>query len=269
MVREFSSSTILRYRRVKGMKFKVDTHTHTLASGHAYSTIREMAEMALEHGMEAIIFTEHAPMMPDTCGLYYFENLKILPRERWGIRTFFGAEVNILNNNGDIDMKEELLKKMDFVIASVHTPCYKSQKTVEAVTEGMIRAMQNPYVNAIGHPDDDRFPVDYEKLVKAAKETRTLLEVNNSSMRADNNRVNADKNIRKMLKYCKQYGVPITVGSDSHLDLDAGKLDLAERILKECDFPEELVVTTSLEKLKTFMNRYKNKKSLVLETNLC
>ena len=93
--------------------------------------------------------------------------------------------------------------------------------------------------------------------------------MNNSSMRADNNRINADKNIRKMLKYCKQYGVPITVGSDSHLDLDAGKLDLAERILKECDFPEELVVTTSLEKLKPFMNRYKNKKSLLLETNLC
>lgn len=242
------------------MKFKVDTHTHTIASGHAYSTIREMAEMALEHGMEAIIFTEHAPTMPDTCGLYYFENTKILPRERWGIRTFFGVEVNILNSNGEVDLQEEFLKKMDFVIASVHTPCYKGEKTVEAVTEGMICAMKNPYVNAIGHPDDDRFLVDYEKLVKVAKETGTLLEVNNSSLRVENNRVNTEKNIREMLKYCKQYGVPVTVGSDAHLDLDAGKLDLAQKILKECDFPEELVVTTDFEKLKPFMNYYKFEK---------
>lgn len=239
------------------MDFKVDTHSHTLASGHAYSTIREMAEMAKEHGMDAIIFTEHAPKMPDTCGLYYFENLKILPRERWGIQTFYGAEVNILNSDGEVDLPERVLKKLDFVVASIHTPCFQNERTVEEVTKAVVNAMKNPYINAIGHPDDARFPVDYEIIVKAAKESGTLLEVNNSSMRPENNRVDADKNIRIMLEYCKKYDAYITTGSDSHLDLDAGKLNLVENILKECDFPEELVVTTSLNKLKPFMNRYK------------
>lgn len=239
------------------MKFKVDTHTHTLASGHAYSTIREMAEMAKEHGMEAIVFTEHAPEMPDTCGLYYFENMKILPRQRYGIHTFFGAEVNILNSNGDVDLSEKLLKKMDLVVASIHTPCFHSEKTVEQVTKAVVNAMKNPHINVIGHPDDSRFPVDYETIVKAAKETGTLLEVNNSSMRADNNRVNAAENLCVMLELCKKHGVYITTGSDSHLDLDAGKFELVDKILCECDFPEELVVTTSLEKLKPFMNRFK------------
>lgn len=239
------------------MKFKVDTHSHTLASGHAYSTIKEMAEMAKEHGMEAIVFTEHAPEMPGTCGMYYFENMKILPRERYGIKTFFGVELNILNSNGDVDMVPELMKKMDLTIASIHTPCFHSEKTVDEVTKAVINAMKNPYINVIGHPDDSRFPVDYEAIVKAAKETGTLLEVNNSSMRPDNKREKAVENLRIMLKFCKKYGVSITTGSDSHLDLDAGKLNLVDKILTECDFPEELVATTSLEKLKPFMNRFK------------
>lgn len=239
------------------MRLRVDTHSHTLASGHAYSTIREMAEMARDHGMDAIFFTEHAPEIPGTCGRYYFENMKILPRERWGIQTYFGAEVNILNSNGEVDLSESLLKRMDLVIASIHTPCFHEERSEEVVTKAFVKAMENPYINVIGHPDDSRFPVDYETLVKKAKETGTLLEVNNSSMRADNNRVNAVENIRIMLDFCKKYGVCITTGSDSHLDLDAGKLDLVEKILEECDFPEELVVTTSLDRLKPFINRFK------------
>lgn len=240
------------------MKIKVDTHSHTLVSGHAYSTIREMAEMAREHGMEAIAFTEHAPQMPDTCGLYYFENYKILPRERYGIKTFFGAELNILNSAGEVDLPEWVVKRMDITVASIHTHCFHGTNSVEEVTEAMVNAMKNPYINIIGHPDDSRFPVDYDILARTAKETGTLLEVNNSSMREGNVRVNAVENIRMMLEYCKKYGTAVTTGSDSHLDLDAGKLHLVEEILKECDFPEELVVTTSLEKLKPYMNRYKN-----------
>lgn len=239
------------------MQLKIDTHMHTLVSGHAYSTIREMAEMAKEQGMDAIIFTEHAPGIPGTCGIYYFENLKVLPRERYGIRMYFGAEVNIMNTDGEVDLPEKTLKKMDFVIASIHSPCFLEERTVENVTKAVVNAMKNPYINAIGHPDDGRFPVDYEVIAKAAKETGTLLEVNNSSMREDNNRENALENIREMLACCKKYGVMVTTGSDAHLDLDAGKLELAEKVLEECDFPEELVATVSLEKLKHFMNRYK------------
>lgn len=239
------------------MNIKVDTHSHTLVSGHAYSTIREMAEMAKENGMEAIALTEHAPNMPGTCKEYYFENLKIVPRERYGMKLLFGTELNIMDINGTVDLRDGLLKRLDVVIASIHTPCFNGNRTKEDVTKAFVNAMKNPYINIIGHPDDGRFPVDYEVLAKAAKETGTLLEVNNSSMRADNRRENAEENLRMMLEYCKKYQVPITTGSDSHIDLDAGKLNLVEKILTECDFPEELIMTTSLEKLKPYINRYK------------
>ena len=240
------------------MIYKIDTHMHTIPSGHAYSTIREMAEMAIEHGLDAIVVTEHGPNMPGSCQSFYFENLKVLPRERYGINTFFGVELNILNSDGEVDLPERLLKRMDLTIASIHTPCFQKERSKEEVTKAYINAMNNPYINVIGHPDDSRFPIDYEQLVKCAKETGTLLEINNSSMREDNNRVNSIENVKEMLGYCKKYQVPVVVGSDAHVDLDVGRFGLVDKIFEECDFPEELVVSTSLEKVKSFMNRYKN-----------
>jgi len=239
------------------MKFVVDTHTHTLASGHAFNTIQEMAIAAKEHGLETICFTEHAPQMPGSCGNFYFQNMRILPRERWGIHTLFGVELNILNEQGEVDLPQALLPKMDVVIASVHLPCYHGEVSKEALTKAVICAMENPYINIIGHPDDSRTPVDYEELVKAAKRTDTLLEVNNSSMRPDNFRQNAQENVREMLRLCEKYGVMITTGSDAHLDLDAGMFPNVYSIIEECGFPEELIATTSFEKIKPFLNRYR------------
>ena len=82
----------------------MDLHTHTIASGHAYNTLREMAKAAADRGLEILGITEHAPMMPGTCHNYYFHNLKTVPRELYGIRLFLGAELNILNPQGEVDL---------------------------------------------------------------------------------------------------------------------------------------------------------------------
>ena len=89
----------------------------------------------------------------------------------------------------------------------------------------MIGAMKNPYVKIIGHPDDDRFPLDYEKLVKAAAKEKVALEVNNSSFSPRTGRLNADKNLPVMLSFCKKYKVPVIVDSDAHIFYDIGNLD--------------------------------------------
>ena len=114
--------------------------------------------------------------------------------------------------------------------------------------------MKKPYINIIGHPDDGRFQIDYERLVKMAKETGTLLEVNNSSMRPSSSRKGTRENILTMLDLCKQYDVPVTTGSDAHVDVDAGNFTYVKEVLKFCDFPEELVVTTKFDVLKQYLN---------------
>lgn len=235
------------------MNIVVDTHAHTLVSGHAYSTIHEMARAGAGHGLKVLALTEHAPQMPGTCGEFYFENLKVVPREMEGIRLLLGAEVNIMNEKGEVDLDNRILKNLDIVLASIHRPTWGVGKSKKEITNAYVNAMNNPYVSIIAHPDDERFPVDYDVLVKHAKRTGTLLEVNNSSLRTDTMRQNAKENIVRMLKLCKEHRVPITTGSDAHVDVDAGGFDLVKQVLKECDFPEKLVVTTSFEKLKTFL----------------
>ncbi len=240
------------------MRLQVDTHAHTLASGHAYSTIREMAAAAAQRGMQALALTEHAPQMPGTCGLYYFQNLDVIPRELEGIRVLFGAELNIMDAEGNVDLPEKVCRELDIVVASIHVPCFGTGHTKEEVTAGYVAAMKKPYINIIGHPDDGRFPIDYEILVRTAKETGTLLELNNSSLREASFRVGTRENMLTMLELCKRYEVPVTTGSDAHVDVDAGNFCNVEKILNECHFPEELVVTTDFEKVKPYLNCYKD-----------
>lgn len=237
------------------MKFVLDTHTHTLASGHSYSTIREMAHAASEKGLQLLGITEHAPKMPGTCHEFYFQNLKVVDRQMCGVELLLGAELNILDADGTVDLPEKLLRKMDITIASLHTPCMQPGTMLEN-TKAYINAMKNPLINIIGHPDDRRYPVDCRELVLAAKEYHTLLELNNSSLTEGGARVNARPLDIELLSLCAEYSVPIVVGSDAHIDTAVGKHDKAAALLEEMQFPEHLIVNSDVEYLKKYVNRY-------------
>ena len=236
------------------MRVEIDTHTHTLASGHAYNTMNEMAKAAADKGLKGLAITEHAPEMPGTCHLYYFQNLRIVPRKRFGIELLLGTELNIMNAEGKVDLSEDVLKTLDIAIASIHIPCFRDERTVENVTAAYENVMENPYVDIIGHPDDDRFPLDYEKLVEAAAKEKVALEVNNSSFSPRTGRLNADKNLPVMLSFCKKYKVPVIVDSDAHIFYDIGNLDRAKEMLEACEFPKKLILNTKLKGLSYVLN---------------
>ncbi len=237
------------------MKYKIDTHAHTIVSGHAYSSIREMAREAGKKGMEVISLTEHAPKMPGTTGAYYFMNFKVLPREMEGVKLLYGVELNILNEEGEVDLADELCDNLDIVIASIHVPkeCYGQSKGIVSNTNAYVNAMKKPYVNIIGHPDDARLPLDYETLVLAAKEFGKIIEVNNSSLSPHSFREGARENQLKYLEICKKHKVSISLGSDAHIDIDVGNFKYVEELLEECNFPEELVVNRSFDSLLAYL----------------
>lgn len=239
------------------MKIGIDTHSHTLVSGHAYSTMREMAEMAAKKGLEGLAITEHAPEMPGSAHLYYFQNLKVVPRNIYGIRLFLGTELNIMDRNGRVDLPESTLAGLDIAIASMHTPCFREELTQENVMNAYRHIMENPYIDIIGHPDDGRFPADYEVLAREAKRTGTLLEINNASLRPEGFRINTMENSLRMLEACKKYGTMITLGSDSHIDVDIAGYQYAMQAVERSGFPEELVANTSVEKLVSVLKRTK------------
>lgn len=233
----------------------IDLHTHTLASGHAYSTIDAMAEAGRKQGLRILGITEHAPKMPGTCSELYFSNLRVLQRERQDITVLFGAELNIMDSDGNVDLPERLLRKMDLCIASMHMPCY-APGTIEENTRAYLKVMENPYVNIIGHPDDGAYPVDYRALVEGAKEQHVLLEVNNGSLSPGGFRWNVRENYHVLLGLCKEYGVPVILDSDAHVDTAVGAHSYAWEVIRENDFPEELVINTQLERLREYLNYY-------------
>lgn len=120
----------------------LDLHTHTIVSGHAYSTLREMAKAASDKGLELLGITEHAPKMPGTCHLFYFDNLRIVPRELYGIELVLGSEVNILDAKGTVDLPQKTMEKLDIIIASLHTPCMEPGSRQEN-TEAYLNVMKN------------------------------------------------------------------------------------------------------------------------------
>ena len=76
-------------------KILIDAHTHTVASGHAYSSLQEMAKAAADKGLQVLGITEHGPSVPGTCPLVYFRNMFVVPRQMYGVRLLMGCEVNI------------------------------------------------------------------------------------------------------------------------------------------------------------------------------
>jgi len=205
---------LIDYKDIKG-----DLHCHSKWDG-GKNTILEMAERAKEMGYQYLGITDHTKFLRIEHGL----NEKQLAQQRKEIdklnekfkkenikfRILQGAETNILND-GSIDIKDEALKKLDYVIAGVHSN-FKMPK--EKMTERIIRAMKNPNVDIISHPTGrilkrrDEYQIDFDKILRAAKETKTILEINSFPERLDLN----DQNIRR----AKEAGVKMVINTDSH-----------------------------------------------------
>ncbi|MGI6069870.1 MAG: phosphatase [Blautia sp.] len=231
----------------------LDVHTHTLVSGHAYNTMQEMWRAAAENGLSVLGITEHAPKMPGSCKSLYFSNFRVVPRSRYGVELWLGAELNILDYEGTVDLKERDLKDLDVVIASLHLPCIRPGSEKEN-TRALLKAMENPYVDIIGHPDDSRYPIDMKALVEGAKETGKVLELNNTSLKPTGFREGAWENDRRMLELCREYQVPVIVNSDAHMDVAVGDFTYAIQLLEEMEFPEELVLNRSREAIYPYVN---------------
>lgn len=235
------------------MKMYMDLHTHTVAGGHGYSTLKENIEAAKEAGLLYLGLSEHAPAMPGGPHPFFFSNYKCIPRQHGNLRLLCGVEANIMDYDGNLDMGEELLKKMDYVIASMHVVCVKPG-TVEENTRACVMAMRNPYVKILGHPDDSRYPLDYETLAKAAREEKVALEMNNSSLDPKNARQNGRENMTVLIRVCKKYGVPVLLGTDSHVCYTVGRFEETLALLKELDFPEELILNAKPENIGRIIN---------------
>lgn len=235
------------------MNLIADTHTHTIASTHAYSTLQEMAAAAKRKGLYALGVTDHGPNMPGAPGAWYFTNLRIIPRYLDGVLLLRGIEANIADETGRLDEGEGTLKRLDWVVASMHEVTYFGLRTREACTAAWLAVAKNPLVRVIGHSGTEAFPYDYETVIQEFGREGKLVEVNNQSFVS---RPKSISNCKQIALICKKYGVPIVVNSDAHFSASVGAHDNAEALLKEIDFPEELIINASRERFDAYLKQY-------------
>lgn len=207
-------SVLIGYNDIKG-----DLHCHSDWDG-GDNSIKEMAKAAQEIGYQYIGISDHTKFLRIEQGL----DEKQLAQQRKEIdglnerlkksgskfRILQGAETNILKD-GSIDIKDEALEKLDYVIAGVHS-AMKMDK--EAMTGRIIKAMKNPHIDIISHPSGrliqkrDEYQIDFDRVLKVAKETGTILEVNANPMRLDLKDI--------YVKKAKEAGVKMLINTDAH-----------------------------------------------------
>ena len=222
----------------------IDVHTHTVASGHAFSTVQEMARAAAEKGLQWLGITDHAPSVPGAGHPGHFRNIRVVPHRLYGVNLLFGVELNILDTDGTLDFLPEYMSWLDVRIAGIHRQCWKGGTRAEN-TDAVLKVMADSRVNIIAHPCDGTAGLDLEPLVRASRDSGTLLEVNNSSLFPWRHKDCAPALNLELLRLCRQYDVPVILGSDAHFSGSVADYTHALALVSECSFPEELIINSS------------------------
>ena len=231
-----------------------DIHTHSIASGHGTScTISDMAKAASKKGLKLLGITDHGPGTLAAGTSSYFRSLTYAPKKRFGIELLFGAELNILDTEGHLDLNDELLSELDYAIASMHAQNYKSG-TVEENTSAYLNAMRHPCVKVLGHCDNPAFPVDYETLAFGAKEYGVIFESNEASLMPDGYRGDTRANNKDILRCCRKLEIPIVLSSDSHGAEHVGEFTYGAEFVHEMMFPERLILNNDIPRLKMILS---------------
>lgn len=227
------------------MRIIADTHTHTLVSGDAFSTITENIMAAKKAGLQLLAITDHTPSSPSAPSPLYFYNTIALPDIWEDILILRGAEVNIMDYKGKLDLPDNILDGLEWVIASMHKVVL-TPSTKEDHTQGWLAIAENPLVDVIGHCGDPSYAFDLEPVLKACAQNNKVVEINTHSPVG---RPGSEPICLEVAKLCKKYSIPVVVNSDAHFHGRIGVFELGVQLLESIGFPEELVLNADLSRL--------------------
>ena len=194
-----------------------DLHTHTTWSSDGKNTLEEMVRAAAARGYPYYAVTDHSHYLREGRLEAQLEEIAAVQERVPEIRILRGIEANI-RSSGDVDVAPELLAQLDWVVASIH------QSRDTSPTERVLAAMENPYVDVIGHLTGRKITkrgpmdIDVERVFAKAVETGTFLEINSQPDRLDLRDVHA--------RTAKEAGVKIVVSSDAHQIAAQGYVEL-------------------------------------------
>lgn len=251
-----------------------DTHTHTLYSRHAYSTIRENVLAARDAGLELLGSTEHFSDMlfpgatlthADVRDFQFFDNYAVWPEVWEGVRVLHGCEVDIRGLDGRLfgdnilvtadivgrpldnpkTLAQRVFDNCDYVVASVHLDDFAKGATVAQGTEMYLNVLHRDKVLTLGHTGRSGVRYDLAEVIGEAARLHKLIEINEHSLESRTRL--ATGACREIAETCAELGCQIAVNTDAHICAQIGRFDTALAMLEEIHFPQELVATRSAE----------------------
>ena len=251
---------------------KVDPHTHTIHTGHAYSTIAENVMIAAEKGLEAIAITDHfglqLPWLTERREYNLENHLKSanLPDFMKGVRVFKGIEIDIIGFDGTLAGEEVPLHRggnasnfadfvmgeKEMVIASLHYFDGFRDKGVSKNTQMYINVLARKDVDILGHPVRCGLEFDWAEVVAAAKAHGKMIEINSSALLSRPHQTDTN---RLLAQLCAKAEVSVCVSSDAHICFDVGRFEPAVNMLAEISFPDELIATRGLAAFETALKQ--------------
>lgn len=231
-------------------RIEFDMHTHSVFSGHAYSTLEEMVAFTRRSDLRGFCLTDHSPRAGSGMDRYLPLTFGTMPGEIDGVRVYYGMEVDVLDEHGGLALSREMSKTLQFGIFGFHETTMKPGRNIADYTAAVEAAFADPYYDLFAHPCRERFPVDAKAVVCAAKRRDKLIELNENCLRHQSD---GGKNYRRLLKLCREHDVRIAVNSDAHFSRKIGAVEVAIALLREMDFPMELVVNATLTSVEKYM----------------
>lgn len=235
---------------------KIDLHIHTIFSGHAHSTIAEYVNRAKELSMDIIGISDHGPdIYSSMTNNYYFGSIQRIPRMIDGLIVLKGVEANIVGPNGELDLADKYLERLDYVMAGFHGEAGYVDKGLDANTDAIIATIRSGKVDIITHPymtSDIDFNI--KRIAEAACEHDVLLEINTSYLRSHRLTENTLDDIKDMLKVVKRHGKKIIVNSDAHSIWELGDDEPLEKLRHKIRLDDEMIINNYPEELLRLLN---------------
>ncbi|HPP88317.1 MAG TPA: PHP domain-containing protein [bacterium] len=247
-----------------------DLHTHSVASGHAFGTVEEMGRIADAKGLKYLGIMDHGPALTGAPSEIYFKCSNLCPAKIGNTTIIFGCELNIIDNDGAIDLTDRVAESLDFALIGFHHYTQYIPSSEEGNTKTLIKAIKkHPAIDAVAHIGNPAFKVNYVEVIKCLNDYNVLIEINNRSFLPDERaaRRGSKDNCLKVMDLCVKYNVRVIVSSDAHNQMQVGCFGYAREILENIGFPQDLILTADEQKLKEFLDKvhpYKRPKEILV-----
>lgn len=244
------------------MRVIADLHCHTAHSIHALSPLEECVRAAAKKGLRFLAITDHGNGIGvgNAPNNSYFkrvaEELCDEPIIMDEVRLLGGVESNILNHDGEVDIPSHILRKLHIVIASLHKECIPPNGKDTLYTEACIKALKNPHIDILGHPDDPRYKIKIDEVVDAAAKYGKVIELNNNSPKS---RPGSEEITYQLAEAAKKFRAFVSLGSDAHFSLKVGNLDHVVDIAEKAGISESYILNCSAKNIFAFLAAKRNR----------